>query len=62
MEEDKVQKIVQATAKQFSSFGGGELKDGENPIAAALKDGPARFAMGVSVEEVVRFVISAIEP
>lgn len=61
MDEDKIKKIVKQTTKQFPSFGGGEAKDSRNPIAVALKDHRAQFAMGVDIETVVRFVLSEVE-
>ena len=58
MEEKRIKEIAKLTAKKFRSFGGERMADDDNPIAAAMKDKPAQFAMGVNIEEVVRFVLS----
>jgi hypothetical protein len=47
--------IIKAITQKFRTFGGGRSST-TNPVAAALKDEPAMFAAGVSVEEIVDFV------
>lgn len=56
LDEQALQPLVRAVAKKFPSFGGGR-DDNMNPIAHALREYPRTFAAGVSIEEVVRFVI-----
>jgi hypothetical protein len=55
-----IDEIVAAVAANFSSFGGKSITPC-NPISAALKDKPPMFAMGVDIEDVVRFVMDALE-
>jgi hypothetical protein len=54
--------IVAAVKEKFPCFGGGDERVRDNPIAAALKDRPLMFAMGVDVKSVVEFVIDALTP
>lgn len=54
--EEKVERIVKAVAKKFRSFGNGQAT-ADNPVAEAFKSKPAMFALGVDIEEVVRFVL-----
>lgn len=60
MNEEKIQKIIKSVSLQFRTFGAGQETVG-NPIANALKDRPPQFAVGVSVEDVVRFVLSQVD-
>ncbi len=55
MKKKEIDEIVALVARKFRTLGGG--KGGSSPIAAALKDSPLAFNHGVSVEEVVRFVV-----
>lgn len=54
---DDVKCITNDVARQFRCFGGGRITPG-NPLSAALADGPAQFAAGVDVADVVAFVLS----
>ena len=56
--QDKVQLIVADVGTRFRTFGGGVDQSDNNPLSSALKNSPLTFAAGVSVEEVVRFVLS----
>lgn len=58
-----IDKVTLGVARKFKCFGGGEvdLRNG-NPLSAALADGPIIFALGVSVKDVVRFVVNQQEP
>lgn len=53
----KVDKITQIIGMKFRSFGGGQ-KCFNNPIAAAMKDRPLQFALGVDIKSVVKAVLS----
>lgn len=55
--ETRVQKIVRIAAQRFPSFGGGKAREG-NPLSLVLKNEPPAFAAGVSIEQVVRFVLT----
>lgn len=52
--------IATLIAAEFRSFGGGR-RAANNPIAAALEDRPAAFALGVEVQAVVDRVIELFE-
>ena len=56
MRKGKTDVIVEKIVDRFSCFGGGRSVMG-NPIADALRDKPPVFAAGVSVKDVVRFVL-----
>lgn len=56
--DHKVHEIVAEIGVRFPTFGGGVDKAYNNPLSAMLKDKPLQFALGVSVEEVVRLVLS----
>ncbi len=56
--EEKIHEIVAEVGVRFRTFGGGVVGDSNNPISIALKDRPLQFAAGVSVEDVVRLVLS----
>ncbi len=60
--EDKVVKsITKSVQENFSTFGGErDVSGSNNPIAHLLKNKPAMFAAGVSVEDVVRFVMQSM--
>ncbi len=53
-----VQEIVAEVAETFPSFGQGSVATYNNPIATALAERPPMFAMGVDIEQVVRFVLN----
>ena len=53
---ENTEDIAAIIAHEFRSFGGGRPADG-NPIAAAAQEGPAIFALGVNIEDVVSRVI-----
>jgi len=57
MSPDKVHEIVAEIGVRFRTFGGG-LDSEWNPIKRALRDKPLQFAAGVSVEDVVKLVLS----
>lgn len=58
MTDEQIHTIVAEIGVRFRTFGGGVgSKTFMNPIAEALKDTPLTFAAGVSVEDVVRFVL-----
>ena len=61
MDEERVREIVVLTAQAFTTFGGGCVRDTSNPIAMAMQNQPAQFALGVDVASVVRFVIDHYE-
>ena len=50
--------IVERVAEAFPSFGRGSARAWNNPVAAALEDKAPMFAMGVDIEQVVRFVLN----
>lgn len=56
--EQEVERITEAVARRFRTFGGGKVTPG-NPLSAALKDAAPQFAAGVDVREVVCFVLDA---
>lgn len=58
LREDKVHRIVAEIGVRFPTFGGGVVSSFNNPLAEAMKNRPLVFALGVSVEEVVRFILS----
>ncbi len=51
-----VTKITNTAAGLFSSFGGGQVTEG-NPVSHALKDAPPMFAAGVDISAVVRLTL-----
>lgn len=55
--------IVSAVAAKFRTFGVGSSGPAVqgNPLASALADKPPVFALGVDVEEVVRFVLERVK-
>lgn len=54
----KTDQIVLACQKQFRTFGGCRSAHGtNNPVAYAMEGGPATFALGVDVRDVVEFVV-----
>jgi hypothetical protein len=55
---EAVREIVRDVARTFPSFGGDRGAKG-NPIAAAMQNEPPSFALGVDVEQVVRFVLES---
>lgn len=55
----ELERIVKAVTERFNCFGRGAQTTGLNPIEAAMKDKPPAFALGVDVEQVVRFVLEA---
>jgi hypothetical protein len=57
--QTEVEQITALVANAFPCFGGGLPNKNGNPIAEALKEKPAQFAMGVKVKSVVEFVLSA---
>tara|TARA_R110000822_G_scaffold110654_3_gene240904 strand:+ start:10685 stop:10912 length:228 start_codon:yes stop_codon:yes gene_type:complete len=48
--------IVEVIASEFRGFGGGKSSE-FNPLSSALSDSPPVFALGVSVEDVVKRVL-----
>jgi len=56
-----VQYLVEYVSERTNTFGGGKTSPWGNPIAAAMSGGPPTFALGVSVEEVVRLVLAGID-
>lgn len=58
---DKLTKvIVQLIGEEFRTFGGGRATPG-NIVAAAIKDKPLCFAMGVDVADIVTFVRKVLD-
>lgn len=57
---DRTDGITALVAVKFRTFGGGRGSQW-NPIAEALKDHEPEFAAGVSVREVVEFVLKEAE-
>lgn len=55
--EQKIEQITELVSNRFNTFGGGKKSSWGNPIAAALEDKPLVFAAGVSVRDVVEFVV-----
>jgi hypothetical protein len=53
----KVDKIVGHVVRNFSCFGGGKKSVWGNPLTEILSAKPPSFALGVDVEQVVRFVL-----
>ena len=49
--------LIDAVSRTFPTFGGGKSSDW-NPITRALMNQPPIFAAGVSVSEVVDFIIN----
>jgi hypothetical protein len=60
IDEDKVQEIVEEIGVRFRTFGGGLVKESNNPISNATERRPLEFAACVNVEEVVRLVLSLV--
>lgn len=56
-----IARLINKITIAFPVFGGGQKPSGFNPLEVCMKDDPPQFALGVSVEEVVRFVIAEIE-
>ena len=56
MDETRVARIIQQVAANFETLGGGRTVYG-NPISEITKNDPPTFVTGVSVEDVVRFVL-----
>ncbi len=54
--ETIIKEVVRKVSQAFPSFGGGNMKSSNSPIALALKDEPPMFSAGVPIEEVVRFI------
>ena len=54
--DDNIDRVTAIVAKRFRCFGGGNVSP-DNVISHALKDGPAVFAAGVDIKEVVSTVI-----
>ena len=54
--DKQVAEIVKAVALEFRTFGAGQTSQ-YNPVVNALQDHQPMFAMGVDVQEVVRFVL-----
>ena len=54
-----IEAIVSDIPSTFNTFGGGGPAYG-NPVAAAMQDGSLKFALGVSVEDVVIFVVDKL--
>ena len=59
--DDRIDHITKHVATVFRTFGGGIVTDSNNPIAQAMKNTPAAFAMGVDVRQVVAFVVGMID-
>lgn len=55
--KQSVAEIIAAVSMRFNTFGGERKSDPFNPITVWAEGQPATFALGVSVEDVVRFVI-----
>lgn len=56
--DERVKYPTYRVVENFRCFGGGVSKAPRgNPIAIARANKPAEFAAGVSVEEVVRFIL-----
>ena len=60
-EAREIERIVAEVAARFLTFGIGGYKVMNNPISEWLAEKPPQFALGVSVEEVVRFVIERMK-
>lgn len=61
MTDQKILEIVQKVAQRFQTMGGGaQVVDG-NPLAITFQNKPPIFALGVDVEQVVRFVVSEVQ-
>lgn len=61
MSPREVDKIAEAIADRFQTFGGGRSGTrayGFNPVAEALKDKPLMFSAGVDVRDVINFVLN----
>ena len=53
----KIDEITKIVGQKFRSFGGRQTGF-NNPIAAAIKDGPLQFAAGVDIKSVVEVVLN----
>jgi hypothetical protein len=60
MNDADIKQLVALTSKAFNTFGRGSTSE-FNPLTHYLADKPPMFAMGVDVEQVVRFVLRAAE-
>lgn len=60
MKQKDIEEIAGHVAAAFRTFGGGKVTFG-NPISHALRDEPPAFAAGVSVRDVVEFVLKGQE-
>ena len=60
-EAREIERIVAEVAARFLTFGIGGYKVMNTPISEWLAEKPPQFALGVSVEEVVRFVIERMK-
>ncbi len=56
VDEEKIREITTEVGVRFRTIGGG-VERGGSFLSAALKDQPLAFALGVEVEDVVRFVL-----
>lgn len=56
VQPESAEDIVTLTAHRFNTFGGGKRVEG-NPLASAMIDSEPAFFAGVSVKDVVMFVI-----
>lgn len=58
--DELVAVIVAGVQRHFRTFGGDTKADGLNPLTQWSEGKPATFALGVSVEDVVRFVVNRV--
>lgn len=57
--ESEIDVIVDGVRDNFRTFGGGKFNPG-NPVSFALANRDLQFAAGVSVRDVVEFIITAL--
>lgn len=60
LSDTQIEQIIVAIGRQFPTFGGDKIMDG-NPVSVALSKKPLMFAAGVDVRDVVGFVLAEAE-
>ncbi len=55
-----IKALTKKVSQNFRTFGGNPDEKSGNPVAAALAEKPVMFALGVPVDEVVRFIIKEL--
>lgn len=55
--ERNVRIIMNSIQSTFKTMGGGGPAAFNNPVSAAMKNGPLVFALGVNVKEVVEHIL-----